>query len=84
MTFAFRHPPAQADVKRVSWLTVFDVRCAARAMLVEACAMTLIEAVDGLQKAAVDTGLVMEIGQDAVQEIMAHYFGELRGTMLAR
>jgi len=46
---------------------IFRERCEARAILVEACAMDLHSAVDGLQEAAWRTGLAKQIGQDAVQ-----------------
>jgi hypothetical protein len=56
-------------------LAVFELRAWARARLVEACLMNFYEAIDGLQEAAEHTGLVDEIGQDAVQAIMAAAFG---------
>jgi hypothetical protein len=56
---------------------VFRERCEARAILVEACALDLHTAVDGMHEAAVATGLVDEIGQDAVQAIMANAFAQV-------
>jgi hypothetical protein len=56
---------------------VFRERAEARAILVEACELDLHSAVDGLQEAAVATGLVDEIGQDAVQAIMAKAFAKV-------
>jgi hypothetical protein len=49
---------------------VFAARCKARAALVVAGEMDFHQAIDGLQAAAVETGLVAAIGQDAVQAIM--------------
>jgi hypothetical protein len=60
--------------RRIDWLAVFAERCDARAILVAHGDMSLIEAVDGLQASAVETGLVQTLGQDAVQAIMARYF----------
>jgi|RhiMetdeSRZDD1v2_1073273.scaffolds.fasta_scaffold451779_1 hypothetical protein len=70
---ALRKPIANT----VPAVDVFRERCKARAILVEACALDLHTAVDGLQEAAVATGLVDEIGQDAVQKMMAHAFASL-------
>ena len=55
-------------------LAVFVARCEARASLVANNMMDLQDAVDGLQLAAERTGLVDELGQDAVQKIMATAF----------
>jgi hypothetical protein len=55
-------------------IDVFQLRCEARAALVEACLLDLHDAVDGLQEAAIATGLVDDIGQDAVQVMMADAF----------
>ena len=52
----------------------FTARAEARALLVASGELDLHEAVDGLQAAAVASGLVHEIGQDAVQAIMAAAF----------
>jgi hypothetical protein len=57
-------------------IDVFRLRCEVRAILVEACAMRLQEAADGLQEAAVAYGLIDELGQDTVQDLMAGAFGE--------
>jgi hypothetical protein len=59
-------------------LPIFRERCEARAILVEACAMDLADAVDGLQDAAAAYGLVEAMGQDTVQEIMAEAFGPVK------
>jgi hypothetical protein len=58
----------------VSPLEMFKLRCEARSYLCSAGEMNLAEAVDGLQNAAVSSGLVAEIGQDRVQEIIAREF----------
>jgi hypothetical protein len=50
----------------------------ARAYLWAACEFDLHQAVDKLQHDAVASGLVAEIGQDAVQAIMAEAFGRVR------
>jgi hypothetical protein len=54
-------------------VAVFEARCEARAYLVAAGELDLIEAVDALQSAAAG-GLVEQIGPDAVQKIMARAF----------
>jgi hypothetical protein len=53
---------------------VFVARSEARACLVREGDLDLHEAVDVLQAAAVQTGLVGALGQDAVQAIMARAF----------
>jgi hypothetical protein len=66
---------ATADVVAASMtLDAFGLRCWARAYLVEHGIMLLQDAVDGLQDAAVSTGLVDLLGQDAIQAIMAEAF----------
>jgi hypothetical protein len=57
---------------------VFTARAEARALLVATGELDLIDAVDALQAAAVASGLVHEIGQDAVQAIMADAFAIVR------
>jgi hypothetical protein len=57
-------------------IEAFTIRAEARAYLVAAGEMSRHDAVDGLQESAVDTGLVDQLGQDAVQ---AHG-GGLRGA----
>jgi hypothetical protein len=66
--------PSQAHRKPGPAVDVFRERCEARAILVEACVLDLHTGVDGLQEAAVASGLVNEIGQDAVQAIAAKAF----------
>jgi len=58
----------------VAPLEVFVARAEARACLCREGDLDLHEAVDGLQDAAVQTGLVDALGQDAVQAIMATAF----------
>jgi hypothetical protein len=55
-----------------------STRCEARAMLYGAGEYTLIEAVDGLQEAAERAGLLEQIGQDQVQQIMSDAFAPFR------
>jgi hypothetical protein len=62
-------PSAKPDL-----LLVFRVRAEARADLVANGYMDLQTAVDGLQEAAAAQGLLKQIGQDRVQEIMAAAF----------
>jgi hypothetical protein len=59
---------------RPSTLAVFIARAEARALLWQAGEMDLHEAVDELQATAERDGLVAEIGQDAVQEIITRAF----------
>ena len=59
-------------------IVVFKVRCEAKAMLVADGELELPKAVDELQRAAVALGLDQEIGQDAVQAIMADAFTVVR------
>ena len=65
-----RHEPQDLDL-----LDVFCARCEARALLVSHGQMQLHDAVDGLQAAAVAQGLIAAVGQDAIQQVMAHAFG---------
>jgi hypothetical protein len=60
--------------KLIPAIDIFRERCEARAILVEACLYDPQEAVDGLQADAERTGLVDELGQDAVQRMMADAF----------
>jgi len=57
---------------------VFKARAEARAVLFSAGELNLQEAVDALQAAAIARGLVGEIGQDAVQAIIAQAFALVR------
>jgi hypothetical protein len=74
MTAALRKNEAPASVPAVD---VFQLRCEARAFLCAACVYDLHEAVDVLQADAERTGLVDEIGQDAVQRLMADTFASV-------
>jgi hypothetical protein len=59
-------------------LQAFVARCDARALLWAAMMMDMQDAVDGLQTAAERTGLVADLGQDAIQQIMSDAFGARR------
>jgi hypothetical protein len=61
-------------VRRPSTLAVFVARSEARALLWAASVFDLHQAIDPLQEAAVRNGLVEQIGQDRVQEIIAKAF----------
>ena len=56
---------------------VFALRCWARARLYAEGELELAEAVDALQAAAEAYGLVADIGQDAVQAILAAAFAKV-------
>jgi len=62
----------------VSRLAVFIARAEARAMLWQCGELDLDEAVDVLQAASEASGLIEEIGQDAVQAIIAKAFEAVR------
>jgi hypothetical protein len=70
--------PVRHSEIRLDALEVFELRCWARAYLWAACELDLHEAVDVLQTDAVKSGLVDEIGQDAVQRVLADAFHRLR------
>ena len=77
------HPtPTQALAARPSPLAVFVARTEARALLWQAGEMDLHEAVDGLQAAAVASGLVAELGQDEIQRLMAKAFAAVRDDLV--
>jgi hypothetical protein len=59
-------------------IEVFRVRAEARAILFAGGEMALHEAVDPLQDAAVESGLVDLIGQDGVQRLLAEAFRGVR------
>jgi hypothetical protein len=59
-------------------VAIFSARCEARAMLWAAGEFDLHEAVDKLQHDAERDGLVADVGQDAVQEIISKAFGVVR------
>jgi hypothetical protein len=70
--------PVRQQQIRIDALTVFIARCEARALLWQAGEFDLHEAIDKLQADAVRDGLVAEIGQDAVQTIIAKAFEVVR------
>jgi hypothetical protein len=70
--------PHSPPAARPSALEIFIARCEARAVLWAAGELSLHDAVDVLQADAVRDGLVAEIGQDAVQAIMAKAFEAVR------
>jgi len=53
---------------------VFLARAEARAILFDAGELDIQTAVDPLQLYAIENGLVERIGQDSVQQILAHAF----------
>jgi hypothetical protein len=66
---------------RIDSLTVFEARAEARAILWAACEIDLYEAVDVLQADdAVRDGLVDQLGQDRVQQIIADAFHKSRAN----
>lgn len=65
-------------VPTVFSLDVFEARCDARALLCCEGMIDLHLAVDELQDAAEQGGLVKDIGQDAVQAIMSQSFRRWR------
>jgi hypothetical protein len=60
-------------------VVVFTARAEARALLYAVGEIGLHQAVDELQDSAIESGFVAEIGQDAVQAILAGAFREVRG-----
>ncbi len=58
--------------------SVFCARCEARAILWSEMMLDLHEAVDELQMSAERDGLVAELGQDKIQQIMSEAFGPQR------
>jgi hypothetical protein len=73
-----RRRAAQEPPPSLAYLqNVFRDRCEARAILVAACEMDFHEAIDGLQAAAYQYGLIRKLGQDAVQAMMAEAFAKV-------
>ena len=68
----------QRKTQTVDPVLAFKARCEARALLFATGDLDLHDAVDALQAAAVASGLVAEIGQDAVQAIIATAFEQVR------
>jgi hypothetical protein len=62
------------DARRFTPLAIFCERASARALLVDGGLLTLQDAVDTLQFAAVRAGLVGQLGQDSIQQILAEAF----------
>ena len=58
-------------------VAVFELRAWARAQLYAACVYDLLDAVDELQIAAEESGLIDQLGQDRVQQIIADAFHEV-------
>jgi hypothetical protein len=69
---------AASNPAKAPELAIFRARCEARAILYAALEFDLHEAVDVLQADALASGLVDEIGQDAVQAIISEAFGRVR------
>lgn len=59
-------------------IEIFRERCWARALLWCSGCLDLHQAIDELETAAAEYGLVKEIGHDAVQKIMADAFEQRR------
>lgn len=69
-------PVKQTQAPCISTIAVFEIRAWARARLYADGELTLHEAVDELQQFAEQSGLVERVGQDLIQEILAHAFSE--------
>jgi hypothetical protein len=70
-------PDVRAAARLPSPLCVLVARAEARALLYAAGEFDLPDAVDPLQAFAAESGLVDEIGQDAVQAILAAVFSKV-------
>src|SRR5262245_7551058 len=77
MTAAARSKPAA----RPSALEIFIARAEARAILWAAGDLSLHDAVDELQAAAIRSGLVAQLGQDEVQRLMTEAFAAVRDDL---
>ena len=73
-------PDVRAAARAPSTLCVLIARAEARALLYAAFEFDLPDAVDPLQSYAVESGLVDEIGQGAVQGILAAAFLKVNYT----
>ena len=71
-------PSAIPRQTRATDIDVFRLRCAAVAAQVAAGLMDFHPAVDALQTAADAYGLVITIGQDAIQHLIADAFRRVR------
>ncbi len=69
-----RRPTALPSPSQARYRPSLFRTCEARSILVEACLLELLEAVDVLQADAERTGLIDDIGPDAVQRVMAEAF----------
>jgi hypothetical protein len=70
--------PLRHSEIRLDPLLAFKARAEARAILWAACEIDLHEAVDVLQADAERAGLIDQLGQDRVQQIIADAFHEVR------
>jgi hypothetical protein len=69
---------AAAQPRLVDPVDAFRLRCEARALLWHVGEIDLAEAVDALQEAAERAGLLDQIGQDQIQQIMSDAFAPFR------
>jgi hypothetical protein len=72
--------PIRHQKIRIDPLTVFKARAEARALLWKCCEFDLHEAVDILQADAERAGLIDQLGQDRVQQIIADAFHKSRAN----
>jgi hypothetical protein len=77
------HPRGRAPAERtaVSLPVLLRARAEARALLWQCGEFDLPTAVDALQAFAVETGMLDQIGQDAVQRILRDAFHSVRGRL---
>jgi hypothetical protein len=78
MTKPLRHSGWQQLGHVVNRLEIFRARVEARALLWQAGELDLHEAVDRLQADAQRDGLVRDIDQDGIQQILADAFRRVR------
>ena len=69
---------ARRIVSAPSAIEIFLARAEARASLYDAGELDLHNAVDALQETAIAAGLLEQIGQDAVQQILADAFARVK------
>jgi hypothetical protein len=72
---------ATTTAPAVSPLKCFRLRCWGRAYLYAAGEIDLIAAVDALQEEAEAAGFIDEIGQDAIQAMLAEAFFEVKDQL---
>lgn len=65
---------ARAQSAPPNLITVFKERCEAQALMVAEGMLELQDAVDALQMAALDQGLIRYHGQDKIQQVMGDAF----------